>query len=231
MVAAVLHQPPDIVTVMEPWDGLRLEPAELFASLRGEIVDTGRISRGRLDLDALRAGEVKWQRDGEATFDLDVTDGFALGVKWPTMWQYLDLLPDTKFVITVRDPVEVITSFERVGGRLSQGLEYDVRFNASINSKLIASASDVATRRALLYQTINSRILPSLEQDNVFTVRYERWFEDPDVLIAELAEFLGARLDRSTVDIRLPPDQERPAQVVELIRQHVPVAGQLGYGV
>ena len=231
LVAAVLHQAPEIVTVMEPWDGLRMEPAELFASLRDEIVDSGRISRGRLDLDALREGVVSWQRDGEATFDLEVADGFVLGVKWPTMWQYLDLLPETKFVITLREPVEVITSFERVGGRLSQGLEYDVRFNAAINEELSVATSDRAVRQALLYQTINSRILPHLGRENVFTVRYERWFEDPDRLLAELSGFLDAPLTRSNVDIRLPPDNERPAPVVELVQQHVPVARELGYDV
>ena len=66
LLAAVLYQPPRVVTVMEPWDGMRLPPADLFASVREEIVQTGWLQKGRLDVEALRSrGEVRWGRDGE----------------------------------------------------------------------------------------------------------------------------------------------------------------------
>src|SRR5919109_1001972 len=41
LAAAALHQPPASLTVMEPWDGMRLPIAPLFASLRDEIDRTG----------------------------------------------------------------------------------------------------------------------------------------------------------------------------------------------
>jgi hypothetical protein len=50
LLAAMLYQPPAVVTAMEPWDGLRLAPAELFASIRREIDDTGRLSGSKLDV-------------------------------------------------------------------------------------------------------------------------------------------------------------------------------------
>lgn len=231
LVAAFLFQPPSVVTVMEPWDGLRMEPAELFASLRNEIRQTGRLSRGRLDLDALRNGEVKWQRDGERSFTIEAENRFTLGVKWPTFWQYLDLLPDTRFIITLRNPVEVIASFERVGGRLGQGLDYDVAFNRRLNNELKDATNDPLLRRALLYQHVNSHLLPHLDRDNVLAVRYERWFTEPQRLRDELSEFLGVALDNSPVTIRREHAAESPSTIVNLVREHVPVARDLGYDV
>jgi hypothetical protein len=37
LLSAMLFQPPRAVCVMEPWDALRLAPAELFASFRAEL--------------------------------------------------------------------------------------------------------------------------------------------------------------------------------------------------
>jgi hypothetical protein len=63
LAAAMLFRPPRVVTVMEPWDGLRSPPAELFASLRAEIAQTGRLCRGKLDVEALAAEDaVRWWR-------------------------------------------------------------------------------------------------------------------------------------------------------------------------
>ena len=231
LLTAMLHQPPNIVTVMEPWDGLRMPPAELFSSLREEIVNTGELSRGRLDLDALREGRVEWQQDGERAYPIEVAETFELGVKWPTFWQYLELLPTTRFLITLRDPVEVISSFRRVGGRLEQGLDYDVVFNEPMNRELMAASDDIAVRRALLYQYINSRLLPYLDKDNVFVVRYERWFSDPDRLRREISRFLEVPFAESNVAIREEPRRQEAAAVIDLVREHVPVRLDLGYDV
>ena len=231
LLTAMLHQPPNIVTVMEPWDGLRMPPAELFSSLREEIVNTGELSRGRLDLDALREGRVEWQQDGERAYPIEVAETFELGVKWPTFWQYLELLPTTRFLITLRDPVEVISSFRRVGGRLEQGLDYDVVFNEPMNRELMAASDDIAVRRALLYQYINSRLLPYLDKDNVFVVRYERWFSDPDRLRREISRFLEVPFAESNVAIREEPRRQEAAAVIDLVREHVPVRVDLGYDV
>lgn len=231
LLTALLHQPPNIVTVMEPWDGLRMPPAELFSSLRDEILGTGELTRGRLDLDALREGMVEWQQDGERAYRIEVGEGFELGVKWPTFWQYLELLPTTRFLITVRDPVEVISSFRRVGGRLEQGLDYDVVFNEPMNRELTAASDDVAVRRALLYQYINSRLLPHLGKDNVFVVRYERWFSDPDRLRQEISRFLEVPIAESKVAIREDRRRQEADDVIDLVRRYVPVSGDLGYDV
>ena len=231
LLTAMLHQPPNIVTVMEPWDGLTMPPAELFSSLREEIVNTGELSRGRLDLDALREGRVEWQQDGERAYPIEVAETFELGVKWPTFWQYLELLPTTRFLITLRDPVEVISSFRRVGGRLEQGLDYDVVFNEPMNRELMAASDDIAVRRALLYQYINSRLLPYLDKDNVFVVRYERWFSDPDRLRREISRFLEVPFAESNVAIREEPRRQEAAAVIDLVREHVPVRLDLGYDV
>lgn len=231
LLAASLHQPPDIAMVMEPWDGLRMPPAELFASLRREIVESGELTRGRLNLDAIAGGTVEWHREGEQTYEVETSTDFMLGVKWPTFWQYLDLLPTTRFLITLRHPVEVIASFGRVGGRLEQGLEYDVAFNDALNADLTRATADVQVRRALLYQYINSRLLPHLGRDNVLAVRYEDWFEDPERLWERISEFLGVPLTSPEVAIRARNGREPSSEIVDLVRRHVPVAVDLGYDV
>lgn len=202
LLAAVLFQPPNIVSVVEPWDGLRMPPALLFSSLRSEIESTGRLTRGRLDTAAiLDSGRVAWTRDGGAPFDLSVGDDYILAIKWPAFWRYLDLLDQTRFLVCVRHPSEVVASFEKTGGRLAQGLDYDVPFNAQMNKALAGAANAHSIRRYLLYEYIASRIVPHISRENVFVVHYERWFGDRDRLENELSDFLGVDVAGSPVAI------------------------------
>lgn len=181
LLAAMLFQPPQVATVVEPWDGLQMSPAELASSLRAELGE-GVLRRGRLDVAALRADRlVRWQRDGERYFPISLQPGFSLGIKWPAYWRLLPHLPATKFLICVRDPRDVLASFQATGGRLSRGLEYDVALNRAMNAELQAATSDDGRRRALMYQYIAARIAPHVGDDNVMLVRYERWFEDRPV--------------------------------------------------
>ena len=231
LLAAALFQPPEIVVVMEPWDGLRLAPAQLFASLHEEIDRTGRIERGRLDVRALsESRRVQWMREGSYPVEVETAPDYLLGIKWPAFWRYLDLLPDAKFLVTVRHPAATIASFKHAGGRLVQGLNYDVAFNRRMNVTLQEETADRALRRVLLHDYINLRILPHLDRANVFVVRYERWFEDPEGLITDLGAFLGLELNRARVHIRKPgtlallSDRER-----ELIGTRCQSATGLGY--
>jgi hypothetical protein len=231
LLSAVLFQPPSVVTVMEPWDGMRMPPAELFSSLRQEIVETGALSRGKLDLQTLQtSGRVKWQQEGNTKSPLEVTDDFMLGVKWPAFWRYLPLLPETKFLVCLRDPFEVINSFKQVGGRLEQGLQYDIQFNRCLNEELKAATESKQLRRVLLYEYVHSRMLPYLYAPNVFLVRYERWFSEPDSLLEELSAFLGVPLSLSHVRIL---HSEKPLSLSEaeiaMIGTHCHSARALGY--
>lgn len=230
LATAALYQPPRVVTVMEPWDGMRLPPSELFASLRAEIATTGRLRRGRLDVAALLAGgAVEWSREGERPYPVDAAPDHVLGVKWPAFWRYLDLLPSTKFVVCVRHPVEVIRSFTATRGRLAQGLEYDLAFNRRMNDELLSATDDVALRQVLLVDTISRGLASHADRPNVFTLRYERWFEDRDALLADLTEFLGVDVTQTSVAViprAAPPDD--PA-VVDLLRRHSTAAELLGY--
>lgn len=229
LLTAMLFQPPDIVTVMEPWDALRLPPAELFRSLRDEIDSTGVLTRGRLDVAALRAeGAVRWCHDGELPEPVSTSPGYLLGVKMPALWRYLDRLPNTKFLVCLRDPVEVVHSFCATGGRLAQGLDYDVPFNRAMNEDLLAATHDDGVRRALLYEYVNSRVLPHLQRDNVLPVRYERWFTDPDGQLADIAGFLGVVLPRRPAVLRPPTGRPSRAEA-ELARRYCGVASALGY--
>lgn len=227
----MLFQPPEVVTVMEPWDGMRLPPADLFRSLREEIASTGRLTRGRLNVGALLAdGRVHWGRDGEHPADLSLEDDYLLGIKWPVFWRYLDLLPGTKFIVCVRHPVDVIRSFRKTGGRLAEGLDYEIPFNQRMNQHLLRVEGDPALRRLFLYEYVNSRLLRYLTEPNVFVARYERWFSDPSKLLDELSTFLGVDVRKSHARIR-PPVSTSPASNEEaaLIRRYCPSAAALGY--
>ena len=232
LLAAMLFQPPHVVTVMEPWDGMRLPPARLFASLREEIDTTGALSRGKLDVDVLRdRGGVRWKQEGEASVSLpDMASGYALGVKWPAFWRYVELLPNSRFLICVRDPFEVVNSFKKEGGRLAEGLMYDTAFNRAMHIDLLGRTEDPELRRVLLYAYISERLRPYLDAPNVFVVHYERWFIDPDALLDEIAAFLNVPITEPPARLR---DPGAPAQLtapeMDLIRRHAQVAVAFGY--
>jgi hypothetical protein len=230
LLAAVLHQPPQVITVMEPWDGMRLAPADLFASVREEIAQTGWLRRGRLDVGALRSkGEVRWGRDGEFPHAVATSQDPLLGIKWPAFYRYLALLPETKFLICLRHPVEVINSYSKQGGRLRYGLEYDIAFNRKMNTYIRAATGEDPLRRILLYDYVNLQLAPFLERPNVFPVRYERWFKDKENLLGELGEFLGTHLGPGEAVIRRPQPVDIPASELELIQRHCKSAAILGY--
>ena len=230
LVAAMLHQPPEVVVAMEPWDGMRLPPAELFASLRREIAETGRLRRQRLDARALESeGEARWVHEGEAAEPVRVALDYLLGVKWPAFWRYLELLPETRFVVCLRDPVETVASYRGAGGRLVRGLNYDVAFNRRMNDELRRATRRFAERRALLYEYVNSRIAPHLSRPNVLAVRYERWFEDAPGVAEELGRFLGVRLDPGRVRIRRPERPPLGPDELELVARTCRSAEALGY--
>lgn len=229
LLAAELHQPPSCITIMEPWDGMRLAPAPLFDSLRREAI-TGTVRRGRLDVGELkRSGEVRWGRDEEHPYRVELTSEFALGVKWPIFWRYLDLLPRTKFLICVRHPVEVISSFTRTGGRLTEGLDYDIAFNRRMNDHLRTATDDPAVRRALLFEYVAARIAPHLDDPNVFVVPYERWFTDRDALMHDIGGFLGVKLGAGYPKIRRAHPVQLEPELVDLVERYCPSTASLGY--
>lgn len=231
LVSALLFQPPTSVVCMEPWDGLRLEPAELFASIRGEIEQTGMLSRGRLDVGALATGSVRWHRDGERVHEFNIEPGYQLGVKWPGFWRYLDLLPNTRFLVCVRRPEEAVRSFEQTGGRLAKGLEYDVAFHRRMNQELTRTTDQERLRRVLLYQYVAERIVRHVDRPQVLLVHFERWEAEPKKMLAEISTFLEVGLpDQLQVPIRIP-EPGADAGDTELIRRYCPSAIDLGYKV
>lgn len=231
LLCGQLFQPPGIVTVMEPWDGMRMPVAELFDQLRSEIAE-GTLGRGRLDVEALVSeGRVRWCGDGEKPVEVDVEEPFLLGVKWPAFWRYLDGLEETRFLVCVRDPVETIASFKKSGGRLAEGLSYDIAFNREMNEHLESGTRDVELRRVLMYEYINSRILEHIDRPNVLLVRYERWFDDAEGLHSDISEFLGVDIPPWRVEIRpsAASGEDLSYRERDLIRDHCPSATQLEY--
>ena len=232
LLSAMLFQPPGCVAVMEPWDALRREPAGLFASLRAEV-RAGALLSGHLDVAALRdRGAVVTCTRREARVPVACDDDHVLAVKCPVLWRYLDRLPATRFIVCLRDPREVLASCVRSPGRLAEGLDYDVPFNRAMNGHLLAATDDEALRRVLLYDYVYERILPHLGRAEVFAVRYERWFTEPDALLAELGAFLETDLSRPLARVREPRGHAAGPledEVAALVREHCRTAVALGY--
>jgi len=227
-MTAALFQPPSIVTVMEPWDGLRLKPSELFTSIRQEA-ESGNLRRGRLRIDLLREnGEVRWQPDGAQVFDVSANSESLIGVKWPTYWQLLGRAPAVKFVVCVRDPAEVVRSFEQQGGRLAQGLDYAVAFNADVNNSLQDRFRSEENRRIGFYDTVNEHVLRHRDDPDVFVAHYERWFVDRSGLLSDLSSFLGVDVTEIPVKIR-PPASAPDGKAADQIRARSTTAKELGY--
>jgi hypothetical protein len=229
LLSAMLWQPPDVVTVMEPWDALRLLPAELFRSLRAEMM-AGSLNRGRLDLESLeRDGAVVWHRDRERTHPVTISETTAVGVKFPAFWRYLSRLPSAKFLVCLRDPAEVVGSYAGTNGRLAQGLEYDVPFNAAMNEHLLATTDDVLERQIEMYDYIHEQVLPHLARPNVLPIRYERWFEEPRNVIDEISTFLHVDAARPRPVIRRRSANARDSRLDHYVRSRCRTAHALGY--
>lgn len=226
LLAAMLHQPPESVSVMEPWDALRLPPAELFKSLRTEIAG-GSLSRGRLDLVALNDGRVTWTTDGANTWPLTVDPDHLLAVKFPTLWQYLDLLPHTKFLLCARHPAAVLASFAAQSGTLAEGLEYDVAFNEALNQDLRHRTGEPSVRRALLYETIGAALVKAAAHPNRLIVRYEDWHSDAAVQRERIEAFLGRDLGHPPVSVR--PSAHDETDVPGRLKRYLASAEHLGY--
>jgi hypothetical protein len=230
LLAAMLFQPPHVITVVEPWAGMRQPPAQLFASLRRHVATTGVLPAGRLDvLSLIRTGEVRRIAEGSSV-SVELGDEFLLGVKWPAFWRYLELLPDTKFIVCLRHPYEVISSFKAQGGRLGLGLEFDLPFHRRMNEELRRATVHPAVRRVLLYDYIHSRIIPFLQRPNVLVVRYERWFTNADALRRELRAFLNVDLQAGPAALRRSAGKGRlDGAERRIIDDHCRSAAALGY--
>ena len=117
---------------------------------------------------------------------------------------------------------------------MAEGLDYEVPFNRVMNRSLLESTHNVALRRVLLYDYVHERVLPHLDRPGVFVVRYERWFSEPDQLLAELGAFLGTDLSRPLARLRPPRNRaaeptDEDAADLALVREHCRTAEALGY--
>jgi hypothetical protein len=231
LCAAMLFAPPTSIAVAEPWDGLRLPPRELFASLRREI-EGGRLDRGTLDLPALAtSGRVRRVPEGEGGAAVAADPGFLLAVKWPSYHQLLPRMPATRFVVCVRDPRDTIASFKAIGGSVRRGYDYDVPFNRETNIAVHAAGS-AAARRVALYDHVNEAVLREVHRPNVFVVRYERWFTDGDRQWDELCTFLGRRFEPGVVARHQESKRDLlDADDLDCIRTRCRTAVALGYDV
>ncbi|QDV06945.1 Sulfotransferase domain protein [Planctomycetes bacterium Poly30] len=202
LLAAMLHQPPRMMTAMEPWEGLRFPPHEVFRWLRTEWAG-GRLPSTRLDVRLLEAeARVAWTREARSYRVTPANPGAPVGLKWPCYWQLLGSSKSLKFLVCVRDPASVVSSMGRQPGRLRMGLDHDVPFNHDLHRRLLQSASTEEQRRVAHYDEVYERVLRHAQDSNVMLVRYERWFEDPADLLEEISTFLGADLAHPRVRLR-----------------------------
>lgn len=231
LLSASLFQAPRMVTVMEPWEGLRLPPSDLFAWFRAEAL-RGRVPRTRLDMGALQgSGRVAWNQRPE-DFPVQGADRSTLyGVKWPCFWQLLGASAHVKFLVCVRDPASVVASMGRQSGRLPLGLDYDVPFNRELNARLQGVGGGAQKCCIAHFDAVYEHALQFVGSRNVMWVRYERWFQDPSAQLSEISEFLGADLTLSPVRIEgaAEPMLTAGGSDAAAIRAMSATAARLGY--
>ena len=193
LLTAALYQPPAVVTVMEPWDTMRLPPAELFRSLRAELA-AGILRRGRLDIDAL-LGPARsfWCSDGACPSEVATTDTTLLGVKFPAFWQYLDLLPNTKFLVSGARTC-CYGPLLRAGRGAARTAVWTTGSLQPAPEPVAAGA--LRHRRcspSRSVDTINLKVLEHADRANVHLVRYENWGADEAAQMHEISRFLADR--------------------------------------
>ncbi|MEZ4322080.1 MAG: hypothetical protein R3F61_31700 [Myxococcota bacterium] len=116
------------------------------------------------------------------------------------------------------------------GSRVQEGFDYDTAFNREQNHIVGERAATSALRRIELFDYVHERLLPHLDRPNVFVLRYERWFDDRDRLLAELGGFLGTDLSDCPVRVekrdgrRVMDNDDR-----EFVLRHSRMAHLLGY--
>ncbi len=227
LAAAALFQPPTCITVVEPWAGMRLPPQALFEHVRST---RGDIRIGTLDFAALMEKQrVVRCPEGTSTVNVAYDDETLMGIKWPSFVQYLPLLPNTRFVVCLRHPFEVIASMAAQGGGLREGQDYALPFNRRMNQAIRHRTNVPALRRIELFDYVHERILPYLEAPNVFVLRYERWWSDPQRLLSEVGAFLGADLSQPNVQVAQRGEVRLSSAERALITRHSRTAHRLGY--
>jgi hypothetical protein len=85
------------------------------------------------------------------------------------------------------------------------------------------------TRQILLVEAITRAVVPHLDRPNVFTLRYERWFDDRDALLESLSAFLGVDVTATPVVVGPRRPRQDAAALTELVRRHSAAPALLGY--
>jgi hypothetical protein len=241
-LCAVLHNPPNVITISEAkgeWKQLfqehgasqhTLQPFSDYREriLRGEPVSTlegtaGYRGEGPVDT---------WNQERE-TRRLDANLRFVLGMKNPAV--FLELLGVFKTmglrcVITVRHPVAVLSSWVRgVRRQLERQASIEGTFANGDSVAYRSSMKNAVDRRIDLHNYFAKRILDHKDDWNVLIVRHEDWFTDSTQL-ARIGRFLGIEhKDVLQPAPRLTSPSELPALEQEQILSDCFVASDLGY--
>lgn len=243
-LAAVLHNPPAVVTISEAggqWKqlmkayGRTTRVFDIFSDyrekiLRGEKVYTlegtpGFEGRQRIDT----WNQKKIERKIKANHD------FKLGMKNPEV--FLELLPvfreaGTKCVITARHPVSVINSWvKKVQKRLSKGRTIEGTFANGECITYDSPSEDPVQRRIDLHNHFAELITNHLTDPNVMLIRYEDWFTDK-AQAERICRFLGVPVIRYLKPKPILPD---PLMISEEEQQKILtgclIAHEFGYQV
>lgn len=202
-LAAVLHNPPSVVTISEArgqWkdlmrsDGRSTRVFDIFYDyreriLRGEKIHTfegtpGYEGKERIDT---------WNQK-QVSREIEVSSDFVLGMKNPIV--FLELLPifkeaSTKCVITVRHPLYIINSWvKKVQKRLFSGRTIEGTFANGQCITYDSPSEDPVQRRIDLHNYFAELITNHLTDPNVMLIRYEDWFTDKAQL-ERVSRFLG----------------------------------------
>ncbi len=124
-----------------------------------------------------------------------------LTMHFPLLWK---LIPTTKFVMSIRDPRDIVASMLRVGEKLKkQGVSH--LFNSG-------NIDGIAKNIVPFYApTIQFSQGNETFKKSVFWLKYEAFLSDPEKTVRRLASFTGLPLDRYDPEnsaVRIHPIQQ-----------------------
>ena len=240
-LSAVLHHPPDVITISDPQGvfrrhfkehGVSATILDRFAEFRraieaGEPIPTlegtqGFRGEGRVDT---------WNQK-KVVRPVEASRGFALGMKNPEVFlAHLPVFTDAglRCVISLRHPLSVMHSWRKRTLERARDGSPPAGFGAGVAPGFESDLDDPLDRAIALHNHYCETILRHRDHERVLLIQHEGWFTDRDQLAR-----VGAFLDVPTLEkLRPAPIPPDPWSLGDDERRRVlegcAIAAELGY--
>lgn len=243
-LCAVLHNPPQVITLSEAsgqWKrlfknyGRSIRVFEVFSEqreriLRGEKMATFEGTSGYQGEERVDTWNQK-----KVERALNAVPDFVLGMKNPAVFlELLEVFRDAgiKCVISVRHPVSILNSWvKKTLPRLKTGKSIKGTFAYGDAISYRSNSEDPVDRRIDLHNYFADLIVEHMFDPNVMIVRHEDWYTD-QAQLERVARFLNIPHSGRLRPKAVPPDPPILSQAEqERILVGCKIAGEFGYPV